>query len=127
MGALMLRLVLSLGVVLALMMGAAAFMRRGRGFGFGGGARRRPVPLEVLTRHALGRRASIVVVRAGQRGLVLGVTDQHVSLLTEAAADDFQVTEPDAPGTASPLSGPAARTAWTTFVESLRDRTARRT
>lgn len=125
MGALLLRLVFSLGVVLALMAGAAAFLRRGRGIVSGN--RRKPVPLQVMTRHTLGRRASIVVVRAGNRGLVLGVTDAQVSLLTEAAAEDFEAIEPETPGTASPLSGPAARTAWTTFVESLRDRTARRT
>jgi len=75
--ALMLRLVVALASVLGLVWLFSRGMTRGRG--------RRLVPgmTEVVSRQALSRAASVVVVRVGERALVLGVTEQQVSLLTE--------------------------------------------
>lgn len=82
------RIVFSLAVVLLLMWGLAKVARRPLA-GRTGGA------LGVLARQPLSRGASVQVVRVGERALVLGVTDQQVTLLTETEAG---VLEPAARG-----------------------------
>jgi flagellar biosynthetic protein FliO len=86
---LMLRLVLSLGVVLAVV-GAAvwALKRRGPLRGAGGRAASR---LEVLDRRALSKHAAVAVVRSGPRTFLVGVTDQQVSVLGEWDGGDIQL------------------------------------
>lgn len=119
------RLAVSLGVVLVLVRVAAGLLQRGGG----GGPRRRrgPAEIEVLLRQPVGRRASISVVRAGTRALVLGVTDHTITLLAEDDPDVLVPLAPEAPRTASPTDGPpSASSAWTAIVDALRDRTARR-
>ena len=125
---LVLRLVVSLGVVLALMAGAAMVMRR-KGFGgvAVGGSRRRTAPVEVLSRTSLGRSTSVALVRTGRRALVLGVTENSVTLLLDSTPADFDLDTPEAPGTVQPVGALAsAPSAWTAALEALRDRTARR-
>jgi len=132
--ALVVRVVISLGVVLAVMAGAAAVLRRSGVVGVGGigsaGGRgrggRRPLPVEVVARRGLSRGATVTVVRLGSRTLVLGVTDHQVSLLTEIDPAELQtpadeiVTTPGAPGTA------AGAMPWKDVIEQLRERTVRR-
>jgi flagellar protein FliO/FliZ len=117
-----LRMVVSLGIVLALMYVAARLLNRTRGgsavrvprrpalkhpglasalpkLGHAGGrrnARRRP-RLEVIARQPLGKAASVAVVRVADRTLLLGVTDSAVHLLSEmdAAAFDEQTMSGD--------------------------------
>jgi len=122
---LFLRLVVSLGVVLLLVRVASGLLQRG---GTGRVRRRRgPAEVEVLLRQPVGRRASISVVRAGQRALVLGVTDHTITLLAEDDPDVLVPLAPEAPRTASPADGSAAApSAWTAIVDALRDRTVRR-
>ena len=125
--ALLVRVVVSLGVVLALMAGAGAVLRRSGLAGTSApgrrGARR---PVEVVARHGLSRGASITVVRLGDRGLVLGVTDHQVTLLTEIdpaeleAPPDEQAAGPPAPGIG------AGSLPWKVAIEQLRERTVRR-
>lgn len=70
-GELFVRLLVSLGVVVAVMAAAAWLLKRvGNGSLAGGGRSRngRPVRIEILARHSLGRRSSIALVRAGERG-----------------------------------------------------------
>jgi flagellar protein FliO/FliZ len=128
--ALVVRVAVSLGVVLAVMAGAAAVLRRsgvvGTAVSGRRGTRRNP-PVEVIARHGLSRGASITVVRLGGRGLVLGVTEHKVSLLTEIDAaelvtpnDEITVAGPAGPGI-GPGSSP-----WKVAVEQLRERTVRR-
>ena len=118
--ALLLRLVVSLVVVFGLMAGCAALMRRS---GLGGpSARRRGLPVEVLARYALGRRASVAVVRTGGRGLVLGITDHTVTLLAEGDPDDFV---PPAPPDSSPRTD-SNPNPWRALLATAQDRTARR-
>jgi len=85
--ALLLRLVVALASVLGLVWLFSRGMTRGRG--------RRLVPgmTEVVSRQALSRAASVVVVRVGERALVLGVTEQQVSLLTETEIPRSGATE----------------------------------
>jgi flagellar protein FliO/FliZ len=82
----------------------------------------------VLGRVTLGRNASVTVVRVGGRALVLGVSEQQVTLLTET--DPAELTppnvDPESPGTAAPGGFPPASSAWKAVVEQLRDRTVRR-
>jgi flagellar biogenesis protein FliO len=121
------RLLLSLAVVLGLMVAAAAVLRRKA---LPGSTRRRPVPIEVLGRQVLSRGASVAVVRAGGRSLVLGVTDTSVRLLAEADADSLEGEAPGAPALRTGPPGPAGRTTslpgWTGVVDRLRDMTVRR-
>ena len=65
-------------VVLLLMVGLARHGPAARWPGAAAGA------LSVLARQPLTRGASVAVVRVGERALVLGVTDQNVTLLAEA-------------------------------------------
>jgi flagellar protein FliO/FliZ len=124
------RLFLSLAVVLGLMFGVTHVLKR-RGFaGFvpSGGRRAGAGPdVEVLARKPLGRNASIAVVRAGSRSMVLGVTENNVTLLGDAEFEDeldFETLE--AQGTGLPRALNGATTPWKTMLEGLRDRTVRR-
>lgn len=137
--ALMARLLVSLAVVLGLL-GLVAWVakrrlpngRAGRG------------QLEVVARTTLGRTASVQVVRVGERAILLGVTDQHVTYLSEGELGDF-LDAPAASAAAGELGAgddgytidlgrtggatagaPRTGSTWTGFVEALRDRTARR-
>ena len=125
--ALLVRVVVSLGVVLALMAGAAAVLRRSGLTGTAGAGRRGlRRPLQIVSRHGLSRGASITVVRLGDRGLVLGVTDHQVTLLTEIdpaeleAPPDEQAAGPPAPGIG------AGSLPWKVALEQLREKTVRR-
>jgi flagellar protein FliO/FliZ len=119
--AMLARLVVSLGIVLGLMAAAAAVLRRTGAGGTGG--RRRGLPVEIIARHAVGRRSSVALVRAGGRGLVLGVTDHTITLLAETDVDELLPPPPPE----QPAGTPAATTTpWTAFLETVRERTVRR-
>jgi flagellar protein FliO/FliZ len=122
----------SLAVVLGLMALAAWVMRRkgpGRLLG-------QASPFTVVARQPLGRSASLQVVTFGDRALVLGVTEQTVTLLAEGDAQDFP-----APTSSGRKNGPGAKRtappgstdvtsgsgpAWRETIEQLRERTVRR-
>ena len=125
-GALLVRLVFSMGVVLGLMALAAALVRRSKGLG--GMVRRTALPVNVVASYPLTRAASVSVVRAGQRALVLGVTDAHVTLLHDAAIEDLEIDAPEAPRTTpstAPEDGGQSRP-WKDIVATMRERTVRR-
>ena len=137
--ALLVRVVVSLGVVLAVMAGAAAVLRRSGVVGTAPagkrGSRRRNA-VEVIARHGLSRGSSIAVVRLGGRALVIGVTEHQVSLLTEIdpaeldAPPDDELSSPGIPripgaGPAGPGIG-AGALPWKVALEQLRERTVRR-
>jgi flagellar protein FliO/FliZ len=126
---LLVRVVVSLGVVLAVMAGAAAVLRRSgvAGTAMAGkrGTRRRAA-VEVIARHGLSRSASVTVVRMGERALVLGVTEHQVSLLAEIDPAELDAPPDDAAaGPAGPGIG-AGALPWKVALEQLRDRTVRR-
>ena len=122
---LVLRVTFSLFVVLFLMWALARVVRRPLG-GRGNGS------LTLLNRQQLSRGAAVTVVRVGDRAMILGVTDQQVSLLGEADVEEFEPDHrrkresvpDDLPG---PLDGSllSPRT-WTSTLDFLRDRTSRR-
>jgi flagellar protein FliO/FliZ len=121
--ALIARLAVSLAVVFGLMMIAGRLLRR-RGLGTKGTTATSRI--EVLARQGLGRTSSVQLVRVGGRTLVLGVTDQQVTVLGEA---DPLLLEAELALSALP-GGPAEPAAgkpggWGPFLELLKERTAR--
>jgi flagellar biosynthetic protein FliO len=123
--------VLSLAVVLGIMAGAAALLRKRSLPGLGGGPRRKAAPIEVLSRQMLGKGASVAVVRAGGHTLVLGVTDTSVRMLAEADPDSFALPgeEPITRGaqrTALPAGDSRLTSTWMAVLDTLRERTVRR-
>ena len=125
---LLLRLVVSLGVVVGLMVVAARVARRyGRigGLPVAGGRRAPSVRIEVLARQPLGRTGSIAVVRAGGRDLILGVTEAQITVLAEADPLALALDESD-PEPARNAAAGSSKPAWMATLEALRDRTARR-
>jgi len=128
--ALLIRVVVSLGVVLAVMAGAAAVLRRSGVVGVAPagrrGMRRRGASVEVIARHGLSRTSSLAVVRLGERALVLGVTEHQVTLLTEIDPAELDAAPDEQPaGPAGPGIGPGS-SPWKVAVEQLRERTVRR-
>jgi flagellar protein FliO/FliZ len=126
---LFLRLIVSLGVVLGLMAVAAAVLRKGRGFK--ATILRRPATVDVVSRQRLSRRASIALIRVSGRELVVGVTDNTITLLSETeveaeALDEAVEDVPVAPGTARLDGAPTAGTPWKIALDTLRERTVRR-
>jgi flagellar protein FliO/FliZ len=139
---LVLRIGFSLLVVMLLMWAAARLVRRPLSASRAHGA------LAVLNRQQLTRGAAVTVVRVADRAMILGVTDAQVSLLGEADIADFEAPahehrdvvelEPDDPSGELPGLHPAAHPpprldksllsprTWTTTLDFLRDRTARR-
>jgi flagellar protein FliO/FliZ len=81
---LVLRIGFSLLVVFGLMWGLAKLARRPLGGRHGTGS------LSVLHRQQLSRGSSVAVVQVAGRALVLGVTDQQVSLLGETELEAFE-------------------------------------
>ena len=116
------RMVLSLVVVLGIMVLAAKILKR-RGLTSTRGAVTGRI--EVLARQGLGRTSSVQLVRVGGKTLVLGVTDNQVSVLSEAdpllleaelaLQQHEESTEPAEP----------VRPGWGPLIEMLKERTVR--
>ena len=133
------RLILSLAFVAAVLLFAARLAKK-RGLGQGNGL------IEVVARQRMGRASSVSVVRIADRVLVVGSTEEQVTLLAEVDADAVEnaLRERRAPafaGPAAPRDSPALaarpssgalagsvfdRNGWGTFVHQLRERTVRR-
>ena len=126
---LVLRIGFSLLVVFGLMWVLAKVARRPLG------GRRATGALAVLNRQQLTRTAAVAIVRVGDKALVLGVTDQQVTLLGETELAAFEKPPADhdhrdpvqlMPTTAGRFDGSvlSPRT-WRSAVSFLRDRTTR--
>lgn len=94
----LLLLALVIGALVAVVVGARALGRRGRGAGRGGW-------MEVLARLPLEPRRSLYVVRVAERTLVLGASEQGLTLLREL--DDGEL----------PSAAPVAATSFPELVE----------
>ena len=101
--------------------------------------------IEVVARQRMGRASSVSVLRVAGRVLVVGSTEEQVTLLAEVEDDELATALAAATPTRAPAADgetPAARSAlpgsgvlagsvldrgtWTTVVQELRDRTVRR-
>ena len=121
------RLVLSMGVGLAVM-ALAAKVARNRNFG-GMRTKGKTTKIEVLARQHFGKQASVAVVMAGGKALVLGISDQSVTLLGEADPASIEIEAgPEAHRTAPLWGGSNARPGltWKAWIEQLRERSTRR-
>ena len=138
------RLVLSLAFIAAVLFFAARMAKK-RGLGQGNGL------IEVVARQRMGRTSTVNVVRIADVVLVIGATEEQVTLLAEvdgdaveealrdrrgpvrvAAAERGEVTEPTTHALAARSSSGALagsvfdRDGWGTFVHQLRERSVRR-
>ena len=123
------RLVLSL-VFIGGVLWFAARVAKKRGIGQGNGL------IEVVARQRMGRASSVSVVRIADRVLVVGSTEEQVTLLAEVDGDVVEeaiaerrvaAAQPAGAGTPGVLAGSVFdRNGWTTFVSQLRERTVRR-
>ncbi len=135
---LVLRLVVSLGIVLALMWLAARLVR-------GSTAGRALGVVELLARQPVGRGSSVAVLRVADRALVVGVTDTQVTLIGETDLATIEVAREQAeaaaavrgtgtsaggrPGTGAggPLAGSVLSPGtWRRAIDAVRERTVRR-
>ena len=123
------RLILSLGFIAVVLFYAARLAKK-RGLGQGNGL------IEVVARQRMGRASSVSVVRIAGRVLVVGSTEEQVTLLAEVDGDVVEAAvaerrltpaQPAAAGSPGVLAGSVFdRNGWTSFVSSLRERTVRR-
>jgi len=134
------RLILSLAFVGGVLFFAARLAKK-RGLGQGNGL------IEVVARQRMGRTSSVNVVRIADVVLVVGATEEHVTLLAEmdaesvetaleqrrpplrlqAAGDDAAAAAPAARVSTGALAGSVFdRNGWGSFVHQLRERTVRR-
>src|SRR5687768_7350571 len=133
------RLILSLAFIAVVLFYAARLAKK-RGLGQGNGL------IEVVARHRMGRSSTLNVVRIADMVLVVGATEEHVTLLAEVDADAVEhalrerrvpaavgaprgeAAGPEKPALAarSASSGALAgsvfdRNGWGTFVHQLRE------
>jgi flagellar protein FliO/FliZ len=132
------RLVLSLVLVAGLLWMAARIAGK-RGLGAAAGA------VEVLARQPLSRTSAVCVVRVADRILILGSSEQQVTLLGETDLESIELStllaaDTKALATASAALGTGAVSArnsaatgsvldpaqWRALVDGIRDRTVRR-
>ena len=129
------RLLLSLAFVGGVLWFAARLAKK-RGLGSSGGL------VEVVAHQRMGRASTVNVLRIGDRVLVVGATEQQVTLLAEldgeaveatlaeratAGAGTRPLTAPPAAPSSGRLAGSVLdRGAWTGLVSQLRERTVRR-
>ncbi|MGY1849080.1 MULTISPECIES: FliO/MopB family protein [unclassified Blastococcus] len=139
------RLFLSLALIGGVLWFAARLAKK-KGLGQGNGL------IEVLARQRMGRTSTVNVVRIADVVLVVGATEEHVTLLAEVDAEavDAALRERRAPGGPRTADGPGEgtpaipvqaarsgdgvlagsvldRNGWGTLVDELRERTVRRT
>lgn len=130
----LIRLVASLAMVVAIILVFAKVLRNRGGLRFG---RSGTAPkLDVLDRTAVSRNASVAVVRVGGRGLIVGITENSVTLLAEAPELIDRYEQEEAERTAPPVermelewpdaTSSAPESTRMNFFEALREATVRR-
>jgi flagellar biogenesis protein FliO len=139
-GDLLLRMLLSLAVVLGIVFGAYAILRRRQGstgttrVSLGDGRRSRTVSprrgLKIIARAGLGRTSQVVAVQFADRVYLLGASDQAApSVIAEMTVADWEsaTTDDDAAVVrASSTSAGRGGAAPANLLEALREATVRR-
>lgn len=138
----LIRLVLSLGFIGTVLWFAARLARK-RGLGSSNGL------VEVVANQRVGRASTVNVIRVADRVLVVGATEQTVTLLAEVDGEMVDAVLADHRAGVLPGDGPADgarrplvsarpkpggvlagsvfdRSSWGGFVQQLRERTVRR-
>ena len=129
------RMVVVLGAIIGLLVALGRVAQRRQGAPARRGAKKSGASIEVLSRKSLGQHVSILVVRAGERTLLVGQSAQQMTLLTElddaeweSSADSSRnksAQNPSAPRLA-PGDDLTASRAWDAFLYRLREMTVRR-
>jgi flagellar protein FliO/FliZ len=130
-------MILVLGLIIGVLMVMARYGKKWqRGGGFAGRGMKPAGRIEVLSRRSLGRHISLLVVRVAHRTLLVGQSNQQMTLLAELDGDEW--VEPGsstatqglgndnllAPRTALGAGGDSPR-AWDAFMDRLREMTVR--
>ena len=89
-----LRLVFSLGIILAMIGALAWAAKRGRGLGLGMGAAKGAIV--VRAREQIGRNTTIALLEVGDKALLIGANEQAIEVLAEGV-DLLPPEEPEAP------------------------------
>jgi flagellar protein FliO/FliZ len=138
------RLILSLGFIAVVLLWAARLAKK-KGMGQGNGL------IEVVARQRMGRSSTVNVVRIADVVLVIGATEEHITLLAEVDSEAVDTALADrrmpaprpaadaavpARGGAPPVIGRTSsaalagsvfdRAGWGSFVRELRERTVRK-
>jgi len=104
-----LKMILSLGAVLALMFGLVFVLKR---FGVAGGmSNELCVPIHILGRKSLQPKKSVVVLKVAGKILVVGISEQGMQMLTELADEEVRASgaEQVIPSRTGRMSGFAAQ------------------
>lgn len=107
----MLQVLLGLGLVLAVIAGAAWLLRR-----FGGVARSPASAIKVIGGSAVGQRERIVLVEVGDTWLVVGVAPGHVTALHSMPKGESTASIPDSTG------GPAGEARFSTWFKQVMEK-----
>jgi flagellar protein FliO/FliZ len=131
------RMILVLGLIIGVLMVLARFGRKWqRGGGIAGLGAKPTGRIEILSRRSLGRHISLLVVRVAHRTLLVGQSNQQMTLLAELEGDEWVEAGPSspkperlenhllAPRTALGVGGESPR-AWDAFMDRLREMTVR--
>ncbi len=85
-----LKMILSLGAVLALMFGLVFVLKR---FGVAGGVSSElSVPIHILGRKSLQPKKSVVVLKIAGKILVVGISEQGMNMLTELTDEEVRAS-----------------------------------
>jgi flagellar biogenesis protein FliO len=132
----LLRMVVVLGAIIGLLVALGRVAQRRQGALGRVGAKKHGASIEVLSRKSLGQHVSLLVVRAGERTLLVGQSSQQMTLLTELDATEWESTAPKSskPTVTQHRSTPrlapgddlTASKAWDAFLYRLREMTVRR-
>jgi flagellar protein FliO/FliZ len=129
------RMILVLGLIIGLLVVLARCGRKWqRGGGIAGIGAKPTGRIEVLSRRSLGRHISLLVVRVAHRTLLVGQSNQQMTLLAELDGDEWVETGSPAtklnndnlltPRTALGAGGESPG-AWDAFMDRLREMTVR--
>jgi flagellar biogenesis protein FliO len=132
----LLRMVVVLGAIIGLLVAMGRVAQRRQGAPGRIGAKKSGASIEVLSRKSLGQHVSLLVVRAGERTLLVGQSSQQMTLLTELDEAEWGSTTPEpskkksAQNLLTPRLAPGddltASRAWDAFLYRLREMTVRR-
>jgi len=119
------RLVASLAVILAMIAGLSWMAKRSKGMGFGLGPTKGAIV--VRSREQLNRAGTIALIEVGDRALLVGATEQSITVLAEGddllpaevavSTDDRTSSHTDPDGSVSPRMN---------LIEMLREWSVRR-
>ena len=99
---LLLRMGFSLLLILAMIAGTARLLRRRGRVGGGPGD---PTTIDVIARRSVGRRSNLLVIRIGERELLVGTSDTSVRLVADLNAP-VPVAEPTSAETTTDITTP---------------------